>query len=210
VILSLDKTLFIFLSHDILKDNIPKKLIKNTENYVGVILEDFSPDGWSSNFKFISDFYDLGQLRREVDEITESTLRSITQDSALMSMFTVDGISILKVIREDFGFILTDIIKKVLIIERIIAKEAPARIVVFEKYSFLEASLPIRVSAIVSIVAEKYSIPFHSYSSKYLKFEIQAKKVMTPLFYLIKNVKIYNIVKIKSRLLNRSLKAKIG
>ena len=206
------KFVVLFESYAILNKKAIDRVLREHSNSTIVVLENDSKKlGINPRIKSISDYYDLRELRNKVDKVCTLTFKSLFEDPTFRSEFTIDGIFFLKLIREELIWyeLLTSVIQKILIVERIISKERPSRIVVFESHKFLSTRLPIPLGELVTSVAGKHSINVSVRAPTLSRWILKLKRALTPFFFLRSYFKIYTLVRIKS-LLWSDLKRKSG
>lgn len=133
--------------------------------------------------KAVSDYWNLAELRDEVDKACTLLLDSLLDDPALKSCFTINGLYYLRLIREELGQSFIDLIKRILIIERIVSIEKPSRIIVFEKRAFSSETLASSLGAVVKTIGQKHSIRVSVSRSVFSPLIFRMKLILTPLYF---------------------------
>lgn len=194
------KFVVLFESYAILnKKAIDRVLLEHPNSTIVVLENDAKKLGINTPIRTISDYYDLRELRNKVDKIYTLALKSLFEDPTFRSEFTIDGIFFLKLIREEsIYWLLSTVIRKILIVERIISKERPSGIVVFESHNFLAITLPIPLGEMVIPVAKKHSVNVSVRAPALCRWILKIKRALTPLFFLRRSFKIYTLVRLKS------------
>lgn len=174
-------------------------LHKNT-GYSVVVLENYAEKiDLPLVVKAISDYFDLAELREIVDKTCTSTLESLMNDPELVSSFTVDGLFYLRLIREELGYSFIDVIKRIIIVERIISVEKPSKIVVFEKRAFSSPTLTPLLGTIVKAIGMKHSIKVSTKRNPLSNAILGLKFFLTPLYFSLNSpLTKYNLWKARS------------
>jgi hypothetical protein len=194
----MEKTIFIYESRSLLnkKDNSSSINILLSK----IVFENNNTDCLGvDGVKAISDYFDLAVLRQELDKQCTLMLDGLLTDPMLQAAFTVNGLFYLRLMREDFGYTFVDIIKRIIIIEKIIAIEKPSEIIIFENTTFLSQTLAPSLGDVIKAVSSKHGIrtKIERYPLAPLTFKF--KFFMAPLFFSINSpLNKYRIHRAKS------------
>jgi len=197
-----DNRLVLFETNEVLNKKIINRLLRENPNPTMVVLENSAKLGLNYPIKATPDYFNPRELIDERNEILNSVLKSLLEDPTLKPAFTIDGVFYLKLVREDIGYLLLDVIEKILVVERIISKEKPSKINVFESHDLLTATLPIPLGKIVIPIANKRFIHVSVRSPRLSQWVLKVKSFLTPLVFLKMSFKRYALVRIKSFLLS--------
>ena len=178
------KTIFIFESSRLLNKEKISNANKTGSPSTTIVLDNTVGEDWGAfGIKAISDYFDLADLRQELDRQCTLTLDGLLADPDLESAFTVNGIYYLRLIREELAYTFVDIIKRILVIEKIITVEKPSEIVVIEARAFSSESLAPSLGAVIKALAHKHAISVRIERHPLTKLISQLKFLMAPLYF---------------------------